>query len=248
MGRSPRTIFPRTITLIEACRRILRAMYPDEPALADKIIRYLWELSYPDIALSKRDRISKRQRILSRKRERTLFRTLPKRQRILIRSKEKTAKEERAKIKEAREWFGGLVAREIRLRGALDPSKALDDIDPADVRVGVVDILVSELRVFHNNKPVRTYRQVCCYETDVDRCVAELRSETKRTKWTSPAGFEKFTADYKVKLNGKAPPTEEEFTKAANAKGHYRPRKDLRAALATLGPRRPGPRAKSPEK
>ena len=228
MGRSPRTVFPRTVTLLEAFRTILRAMYPDQPALADKIPTRSggWELPYP-----KYDS------------------TLPKRVRRLIRRKVNTAKKEMAKFKEARELLAGLVAREkLRLRGVLDPSKPLDDIDPADARVGLVDILAGEICVFLNNKLVRIYRQVHCYETDVNRCVAELRSETKRTKWTNPAGFEKFTAAYKRRLNGKAPPTEAEFTAAANDAGHYRPRKDLRAALAKLGPRRPGPRTKSAAK
>jgi len=224
MGRSPRTVFPRTVPLVEAFRAILRAMCPDQPALADKIpTRSGWELPYPkyDITLSKRVRRS-------------------------IRAKVKTAKKEMAKLKEARELFGGLVAREkLRLRGVLDPSKPLADIDPADAKVGVVDILAGELRVFLNNKLVRTYRQVHCYEIDVDRCAAELRSDAKPGKYTSPARFERFTTAYKGSLNGKAPPTEAEFTKAANKAGHYRPRKDLRAALATLGPRRPGPKSKS---
>ena len=224
MGRSPRTVFPRTITLIEAWRRILCAMCPDQPALANKIpTRSGWELSYPKYDI-----------------------TLPKRVRRLIRGKVKTAMKETAKFKEARELFRGLVARkEIRLRGTLDPRKPLEDIDPADAEVGLVDILAGELRVFLNNKLVRTYRQINCYETDVDRCVAELRSGIKRGKYTSPARFEKFTTAYKGRLNGKAPPTEVEFTRAAHTAGHYRPRKDLRAALATLGPRRPGPKAKS---
>ena len=192
---------------MEAFRRILRALYPDRPALADEIpTRWGWELSYPTYDI-----------------------TRPKRVRRLIRRKIKTAIKEMAKIKEARELFRELVAREkLRLRGVLDPSKPLDDIDPADARVGVVDILAGELRVFHNNKLVRIYRQVHCYKTDVDRCVAELRSETKRTKWTNPAGFEKFTTAYKGRLNGKAPPTEVEFTRAANTAGHYRPRKEMR--------------------
>ena len=220
MGR-----FPRTVTVVEAFRRILRAMCPDEPALADKIpTRSGWELPYPKYDI-----------------------TLPKRVRRLIRRKVKTAKKEMAKFKEARELLGRLVAREkLRLRGVLDPSKPLDDIDPADARVGVVDILAGELRVFHNNKLGRIYRQVHCYETDVDRCVAELRSETKRTKWTNWVRFEKYTADYKVELNGKAPPTEAEFTRAANTAGHYRPREEMRQAWRNaFGPRRPGPRTKS---
>jgi hypothetical protein len=203
-------------------------MCPDQPALADKIpTRSGWEFSYPE------DDITRSKRV-----------------RRLIRSKEETAKKEMAKVKEARELFSGLVAREkLKLRGVLDPSKPLDDIDPADARVGVVDILASELRVFHNNKVVRTYRQVHCYETDVSRCVAELRSETKRTKWTSLTKFEKFTADEKGRLNGKAPPTEAEFTAAANTARHYRPREEMRQAWRNaFGRRRPGPRPKSQEK
>ena len=38
MGRSP-----RTVTLDEAFRRILRANYPDRPALADEIQSYSWD-------------------------------------------------------------------------------------------------------------------------------------------------------------------------------------------------------------
>ena len=38
MGRSP-----RTVTLEEAFRRILRANYPDRPALADEIQSYSWD-------------------------------------------------------------------------------------------------------------------------------------------------------------------------------------------------------------
>ena len=122
----------------------------------------------------------------------------------------------------------------------------MEDIDPADAEVGVVDILAGELRVFLNGKVVRIYRQVHCYETDVDRCVAELRSEIKPAKWTPEAGFQKFTADYKLKLNGKAPPTETEFTKAANNKKHYRPRQEMRTAWRNaFGPLPPGPRRKS---
>jgi len=224
MGRSPRTVFPRTVPLVEAFRAILRAMYPGQPKLANKIpTRSGWELPYPKYDI-----------------------TLPKRVRRLIRGKVKTAKKEMAKFKEARELFGGLVARkDLRLRGTLDPRKPLEDIDPADAGVGVVDILAAELRVFLNGKIVRIYHQVRCYETDVNRCVTELRSETKRRKWTNQARFERFTTAYKGSLNGKAPPTEAEFTKTANAAGHYRPRKEMRAALATLGSRRPGPRTKS---
>jgi hypothetical protein len=199
-------------------------MCPDQPALADKIpTRYGWELSYPKYDI-----------------------TLPKRLRRLIRRKVKTAMKETAKFKEARKLFGGLVAREkLRLRGVLDPSKPLDNIDPADARVGVVDILAGELRVFLNNKLVRTYRQVHCYGIDVNRCVAELRSEMQRTKWTSEAKFKKFVEDRKTSLDGTKPPTEKVFTKAAIRAGHYRPRHEMRAALATLGSRRRGRPTKS---
>jgi hypothetical protein len=164
--------------------------------------------------------------------------------RKLIRRKARAAKEAMAKFKEARQLLGGLVARKkIRLRGTLDPRKPLADIDPADAEVGLVDILAGELGVFLNGKVARTYHQVHCYETDVARCVAELRSEAKPGKWTSQAGFERFTTAYKGTLNGKAPPTEAEFTEAAHTLGHYRPREEMRQALRNeFGPRKRGRR------
>jgi hypothetical protein len=222
MGRSPRTVFPDTVTLVEAFRPILRAMYPGQPTLADKIpTRFGWQFSYPDDD-----------------------KTLPKDRRIKIRAKEVTALKKMFKIKEARELFGRLVAQEkLRLRGVLDPSKPLDDIDPADARVGLVDILAGELRVFLNGKLVRTYRQVHCYETDVDRCVAELRSETKYAKRTSEADFEEFKQNF---LTSEAPQTEAAITQAATSLGINRPREDLRKALPPNRPR--GPRPKSPGK
>src|SRR5262249_23497233 len=115
--------FPPTVTLIDACRGLLRAMCPDQPALADKIpTRSGWELSYPKYDI-----------------------TLPKRVRRLIRRKVKTAKKEMAKLKEARELLAELIRKkELRLRGTLDPRKPLEDIDPADAEVGVVDILAGE--------------------------------------------------------------------------------------------------------
>jgi len=209
--------FPRTVTLVEAFRRILRGMCPERPALADKIpTRSGWELPYPKYDI-----------------------TLPKRVRRLIRRKVKTAKKEMAKLKEARELLGELVARgKLRFRGTLDPRKPLEDIDPADAEVGVVDILAGELRVFLNGKLVRIYRQVRCYEIDVRRCVSELRSETKRTKRTSDAEFAKFKTHF---LNSGAPLTEIAITKAAERKGINRPRQDLRDALP---PRPRGPRPK----
>jgi hypothetical protein len=176
--------FPRTITLIEACGRILRAKNPDQPALADKITRYGWELSYlkDDITLSKR--------------QMRLFWSLSKRQRMSFRREEETARKEMAKFKEARELFGGLVAREkIRLRGTLEPRDPLDDVDPADAEDGKLDILTGELRVFRNGKLVKTYRQVRCYEADVDCCAAELRSETKRNGILLPKQASETDAD-----------------------------------------------------
>jgi adenylate kinase family enzyme len=74
--------FPRTITLVEAFRRILRGM--GQPALADKIpTRSGWELPYPEDDITRSKRVRK-----------------------LIRAKQETAKKEMAKLKEARELFG----------------------------------------------------------------------------------------------------------------------------------------------
>jgi hypothetical protein len=200
MERSPRTVFPRTVTLVEAFRMILRAIYPARPALADEVESFWWNDC-------------------------------------------KRLPAEDAAVNKARELLKEQVARaKFRLRGVLDPHKPLENIDPADAKVGMLDIFAGELRVFLHNKVVRTYRQVRCYETDVDRCVAELHSKTKPRKWTSLAGFEKFCADFKDKLNGEAPPTERVFTDAANAADHYRPRKEMRRALRNFGPRRPGRR------
>ena len=47
MGRSPHN-FPRTVTLVEAFRAILRAIYPGRPALADEIQSYDWLLFDPN--------------------------------------------------------------------------------------------------------------------------------------------------------------------------------------------------------
>jgi hypothetical protein len=202
-------VFPRTVTLAEAFRAILRAIYPGRPALADEIQSYAWLYFDPN------------------RRE----------------DREGEFREDEVKaFQEAHTLLEQIAKGKFGLRGALDPSKPLGDIDPADVEVGKLDIFAGELRVFLHNKVVRTYRQVRCYETDVDRCVAELHSKTKLGKWTSRAGFEKYCAHFKDKLNGEAPPTERVFTDAANAEGHYRPRKEMRRALRNFGPRRPGRR------
>jgi hypothetical protein len=43
MGRSPGTVFSRTVTLLEAFRRHVRAVHPSRPALADEIQGYDWD-------------------------------------------------------------------------------------------------------------------------------------------------------------------------------------------------------------
>jgi hypothetical protein len=213
MGRSPRTVFPRTVTLEEAFRRILRGMFPDQPSLADKIpTRSGWELPYPKYDI-----------------------TLPKHVRTLIGRKEVKAIKKMVKIKAARESFGRLVARkEVKLRGTLDPRKPLEDIDPADAEVGMVHILAGELRVFLNGKLVRTYHQVRCYETDVNSCVTELRSETKHAKAGKLTDEEllqlqpEFVKDYLAPFsaNSAPRPTVTELHKKWKDAGHGARRRD----------------------
>jgi nucleoid DNA-binding protein len=210
MGR-----FPRTVSIEEAFRRILRALYPARPALADEIQSYDWDSFRGHHWWHEETNLTP---------------------------------DEVIAVNKAFELLDQLVVEQgkIRLRGALHPSKPLEDIDPADTSAGKLHVFDGKLRVFDGNKHVKTYYRVHCYETDVDRCVAELRSETKRGKWTSLVGFEKFTAGYKDSLNGKAPPTEAEFTGAANNAGHYRPRKEMRSAWRNaFGPR---PRGRRPTK
>jgi hypothetical protein len=211
--------FPRTVTLVEAFRRILRGM--GQPALADKIpTRSGWELPYPEDDITRSKRVRK-----------------------LIRAKQETAKKEMAKLKEARELFGGLVARKkLGLRGTLDPRKPLEDIDPADAEVGVVDILAGELRVFLNGKLARIYRQVRCYETEVRRCVTGLHSGTNPNDVPLPKPLRNFAKKYKGRR------TLKDFTAAAEAAGINVTRERLNAALNTLGPRRRGRPLKSQEK
>jgi hypothetical protein len=170
-----------------------------------------------------------------------------RRGRILFWHNHKRLPDEDAAVNKARDLIKEQVARaKFGLRGVLDPRQPSADIDPADAEIGVLDIFAGELRVFLHDKLVRTCRQVHCYKTDVDRCVAELHSKTKRGKWTSQAGLEKFAADYKAGLNGAAPPTEAVFTDAANRAGHYRPREEMRRVLRnTFGPRQPGHPTKS---
>jgi hypothetical protein len=130
----------------------------------------------------------------------------------------------------------------------LGPSSPEEDIDPVDASAGKLHVFDGKLH-FLENKVIKTYHRVRAYEIDVNRRVAELRSETRRTKWTSEVKFKKFVEDHKVKLNGKTPPTEAEFTEAANNDGHYRPRKEMRQAWRNaFGPRPRGPRPKNTRK
>jgi hypothetical protein len=197
MGQSPHK-FPRTVSLEEAFRRILRAIYSERPALADEVKSFWWK---------------------DRKR-------LP---------------DEDVAVNKAHELFEERVARgKIRLRGVLDLRKPREDIDPADAKNGKLDIFAGELRVFLNNKVVRTYRQVHCYEAD-------LRSRTRpsaapRAKPTSEADLAIFTRNY---LDNGGRPVERPFAIAARNAGINATRKRLRAAL----PARPrGRPIKSPKK
>jgi hypothetical protein len=156
------------------------------------------------------------------------------------------SREDEVKVfNEARKGLGDSVRQEhgkFRLRGALHPSSPLEDIDPADAKDSRPDVFDGKLRVFDGNKIIKTYHRVHCYETDVDRCVAELRSETKHAKRTSETEFAKFKTGF---LDSGAPLTESAITQAAKDAGINRPRKDLRKALP---PRPRGPRPKSPGK
>jgi hypothetical protein len=137
----------------------------------------------------------------------------------------------------------------IRLRGVLGPSCPEQDIDTADVRDGRLHVFDGKL-YFLENKVIKTYHRVRAYETDLDRCVAELRSETKQnrvplSKPTSETDLQNFTTNYSGQRTLGA------FTAAAEAEGINATRKRLNAALDTLGPRRvgapTGPRLRAPQ-
>jgi hypothetical protein len=220
MGR-----FPCAVTLKEAFRAILRAIYPGRPALADEIQSYDWLLFDPNRRCVDPHHVDEGGEIFWRGE---------------VRAGEGREDEVKA-FNDAHRRLEEFVRQEhgkFRLRGALHPSKPLEDIDPADVRDSKLRVFDGMLRIFDGNKHIKTYYRVHCYEIDVGRCVAELRSEAKPGKRTSPAGLERFTEDYKASLNGKAPPTEAEFTAAANKAGHYRSRKEMRQAWHNaFGPR-----------
>jgi hypothetical protein len=110
MGR-----FPRTVSIEEAFRRILREIYPDRPALADEIQSYDWDYFFG---------------------HRWWFET-------------NLTSDEVIAVNKALKLLDELVVEqgEIRLRGALHPSKPLEDIDPADAKVSKPDVFAGKLRV-----------------------------------------------------------------------------------------------------
>ena len=162
MGRSP-----RAITLVEAFRSILRAIYPDRPALADEIQSYDWDYFQGS--------------------HWWFFET-------------HLTSDEVIAVNKALELLDEFVVErgKVRLRGALGPSKPLEVIDPADVKGSKLDVFAGKLRVFDGNKHIKTYYRVHCCETNVNRRLADLRSETKQAKRTKLKGDEipEFTKNY----------------------------------------------------
>jgi hypothetical protein len=227
--------FPPTVTLLETLRRILRAKYPDRPALADEIKSYAWLYFDPNRRCVDPDHVDDGGERFWRGEERA-----------------GEGREDEVKaFNETHRRLGEFVRQEhgkFRLRGALHPSSLLEDIDPADAKVSRMDVFAGTLQVFDGDKVIKTYYRVHPYEKDVDRCVAELRSEAKSGKYTSRAAFERFAAAYKDSLNGKRAPTEKVFTKAVTDAKHSRPREEIRTAWRGFGPRRPGPRPKLADK
>jgi hypothetical protein len=215
MGRSPRTVFPDTVTLVEAFRKILRALYPDRPALADEIQSYSWDSFQGAHWWCEETHLTSDEVIAVNK----AFGLL-------------------------NEFVIG--HEKIRLHGAAHPSKPGEDINPADVGGSKLDVFAGKLRVFDGNKQIKTYYLVHCYETDVNRCVAELRSETQRNRgWRAKPMSKKlrnFTTNYKGQR------TLNYFTAAAQAEGINATRETFNAALDTLGPRRRGRPKNSQEK
>ena len=151
---------PRTVPLVEAFRRILRAIYPDRPALADEIQSYDWDSFRGPHWWQYETNLNS---------------------------------DEVIAVNKAFELLDEFVVGQgkIRLRGALNhPSKLPGDIDPADVRGSKLHVFAGKLRVFDGNKHIKTYYRVHCYETNVNRRLADLRSETKQAKRTKLKGDE----------------------------------------------------------
>jgi hypothetical protein len=178
MGRSS-----RTVRLVKAFRTILRAEYPERPGLADEIESYDWLLFDPN-------RRSVDPEIWAYVGGEEFWR-----------GEERAGEGREDEVKafnDAHRRLEEFVRQEhgkFRLRGVLDPRKPLDDIDPADAKVGEIDVFAEELRVFLNGKVARTYRQVHCDETDLDRCVAMLRSGRPLSKLKGE-DIAKFVKDY----------------------------------------------------
>ena len=159
---------PRTVPLVEAFRRILCAIYPDRPALADEIQSYDWDSFRGPHWWQYETNLTS---------------------------------DEVIAVNKAFELLDEFVVErgKIRLRGALNhPSKPVEAIDPADVTGSKLHVFEGKLRVFDGNKHIKTYYRVHCYEIDVDRCIAELRSETKHAKVGKLRGDDvpEFTKNY----------------------------------------------------
>src|SRR5579859_4234330 len=77
--------------------------------------------------------------------------------------------EVKAALRALNDLEAGIVHKEYRLRGTLDLSKPLDDIDPADARAGTqgngLHIFNRTLEIY-DPEGTRKYFQVHCYEAD----------------------------------------------------------------------------------
>jgi len=205
---SPRS-FPRTVTLVEAFRRILRAMYSKRPGLADEIKAYNWLWFDPNRRCVEPDLVNVGGEKFWRGEER---------------AGEGREDEEKA-VNEAHRQLGELVRQgkgTFRLRGTLNPSKPLEDVDPADARDSKPHVFDGKLRVFDGDKIIKTYHRVHCYETDVDRRVAELCSETKLTDEALLQLQPEFVKNYLAPFSAdsRPRPTQTELRKKWSDAGH----------------------------
>jgi hypothetical protein len=204
MGRSPRKVFPRTVTLVEAFRRYLRAIHPD-PALADKIESYGWLYFDP-----KRRSVD------------------PDLSGPELKGEERAGEGREDEVKafnEAHKQLGESVRQErgrFRLRGALHPSSPLEDIDPADAKVSKIHVFDGKLRVFDGNRHIKTYYRVECYETDVDRAVEMLPTPKMKMAGSSESGT------YDQYLASTPSPSMDGYVKYATDNGVKTTRKELR--------------------
>jgi hypothetical protein len=130
----------------------------------------------------------------------------------------------------------------IRFRGLLGPSKPEEDIDPVDSSAGKLHVFDGKL-YFLENKVIKTYHRVRAYETDVRRCVTELRSETKQHRVPLAKPISKKLRNFTTNYKGRR--TLKDFTAAATTEGINATREIYNTALNTLGPRRRGRPLKS---